>query len=343
MGINNLSKVVKAKEAIKYANLRDFLVTRMDTPKEPMIAVDAYNLIYRATTWKNAFKLTNASVLKEGDQEQSTAHIKVILAFIKRMRTLDIKHVWVFDHQSSNEEGFHLPMKEECLKKRHKAKEAACQKMNEEQSEEKMLALKRQAFTMNSKTAQEVQKILTDCEVPWIVAPKGCEGEQICAQLTLDKNGAPCQAVLSDDMDCLVYGAPCLLRNVSQKNRKTVGGDLTAYYDVLQSLDEIYKAKAKNPDKGPFSQQKFIKMAVMMGSDLIEKTKGVGPTTVFKKIDELQLTEGQLKAAEHFEMDCEVPPIVTQPSDPEGLVEWLVAKKGFDKKKLGWILQRGFE
>jgi hypothetical protein len=185
-------------------------------------------------------------------------------------------------------------------------------------------ALEKQTFKVNTQMINDIKFILDCLNIKWVEAPAGFEGEAIAAYLNAT---SAVDAVYSGDTDPIAFGAPILLR-LNPKDKQIYE---YTQEDVLQQItnsnDEI-----EEPDLDD-----FLKAAVALGTDMAEKTTGVGPKTVLKKLHNIKLTKSQKEAIEHFKKQPRQEDIVIHNADKtpfvecrmEELITWLVTVKRF--------------
>ena len=185
-------------------------------------------------------------------------------------------------------------------------------------------ALEKQTFKVNTQMINDIKFILDCLNIKWVEAPAGFEGEAIAAYLNAT---GVVDAVYSGDTDPIAFGAPNLLR-LNPKDKQIYE---YTQEDVLQQITDA-NDEIEEPDLDD-----FLKAAVALGTDMAEKTTGVGPKTVLKKLHNIKLTKSQKEAIEHFKKQPRSEDIVIHNSDKtpfvecrmEELITWLVTVKRF--------------
>ncbi|XP_068605242.1 probable flap endonuclease 1 homolog [Brachionichthys hirsutus] len=109
------------------------------------------------------------------------------------------------------------------------------------------------AASPQSKDCLQLLKLLG---VPVIQAPG--DAEALCAQLV--KEGTV-DAVASEDMDALPFGANILIRHLNAKKDSDV-----VEYSLLKLLEKLQ-----------ISQQEFVDLCILLGCDYCDKIAGLGP------------------------------------------------------------------
>ena len=183
----------------------------------------------------------------------------------------NIKLIFVFD-------GEHPELKKKEIQKRYAAKQEAKKLYEEAKQKEDIEEMKKYAARTSSLTQEmidEAKELVSALGLPVIQAPS--EGEAQAAYMV--KNG-DAYGEVSEDFDCLLFGVPKLIRNLSisgKKKRinrvtfKTVKPELIELNSVLKNLD--------------IDQDQLIALAMLVGTDFNpEGIKGIGPKTALKLV-----------------------------------------------------------
>ncbi len=193
----------------------------------------------------------------------------------------------------------------------------------------KIASLEKQSFRASKEMINDVKRILTYLNIKYIEAPRGFEGEAIASYLTQIGHA---DAVLSGDADPIAYGATTLLkRNPRDK----------LIYEYPQS-DVLKQIAAANDEFTDPTLADLHKVAMALGTDACEKTPGIGPATVLKKLHEITLTPKQKAAMKEFSKIPEMSELITHNNDKEAfvdsraddLINWLVIEKSFTKSRV---------
>ena len=128
-------------------------------------------------------------------------------------------------------------------------------------------SMAQQTSRITEEIANQSKELLDMLGIPYIQAPS--EGEaQACYMV---KKG-DAYAVGSQDFDCLLVGAPILIRNLTSSNRRKLPGK-KAYTKVYPELIRLeYNLKLLN-----ISQKQLVDMAILIGTDFNTGVKGLGP------------------------------------------------------------------
>ncbi len=214
-----------------------------------------------------------------------------------------------------------------------KTNETKCQELDR-----KIEQHEKRAFSVSAVIINTVKLILNFCNIQWVEAPQGFEGECIAARLTQsDINMA--DVVFSSDTDVLLFGGRRFIRDVPRK--KT-----WAYYD-LETLLRDYD----------ITISQLHRVAMVLGCDFYNEKKksldkrlfhGIGPKSVIAFVkseaaDSKFANEEVRHGIEHYEKKCNVTSLtfVNQGAKPFGsvpqigqLINWLVGVQGFNRGRL---------
>lgn len=273
MGIKNLANVIKgnAPKTIKQNQLKYYSGHK--------IAIDASMCIYQFLV----------SVRSEGNNlafgDSTTSHLNGLFYRCIRWIEAGIIPIFVFD-------GAAPAAKIHELSKRQKRREDAQEKLDEAVEKGDLVA-KEKYEKMNVRMTKEhisdCMKLLEVLKIPFITAPS--EAEAYCAYL--NKNNYV-DAVATEDMDTLCFGAPTLLRNFNASKSKNLAID---EYD----LQEILKGMGMELDE-------FVNMCILLGCDYSKTLKGIGPKKAVdfikrgKTIEEI-IEENRIEPDEEFRFD----------------------------------------
>lgn len=339
MGIKNFSKAFNATRTIKWKDYAG-----------KTIAIDAMTELYRA-----ALGASSVAALTDSSGKP-TLHISVILSTILEIYRSDVTQIWVFDHNQDPNQDFHNPAKLAELLKRKKKKDDAASEMktlkeyqqmseqstfsdDEEEtnpipSEENAVSqridsLEKRTFSATPEMINDIKLMLNCLNIKYMEAPAGCEGEQTASHLTLMGKA---DAVYSGDTDPVAYGATVLLRR-NPRDKKIYEYPIE---DIIRQVNE--GSAIENPD---ISHIRIA--AVALGTDLAEKSPGIGAKTVLKKLHLIKLTPKQKDAIKEFAAPCDETKLVIYNDDKtpfaedcmkSELIDWLVNVKSFNKTRI---------
>ncbi len=212
-------------------------------------------------------------------------------------------------------------------------------------------AIERGAFDEAKKFAQMTSKLKDDMVedaktllnflgIPWIQAPS--EGEAQASHVVC-KNDS--WAVVSQDYDSFLFGAPRLVRNLAITGRRKLPGK-NFYVQVEPEIVELNKII----DDLNLTREQLIDLAILLGTDYNPGGfKGIGPKTALKLIREygdLSNAANSMKESPNIEdllkiRELFLNPKVTddyelvwQKPDPEAIVAFLVNDRDFSEERV---------
>lgn len=233
------------------------------------IAIDAYNTLYQFLA---IIRGPSGEPLKDR-AGRITSHLSGLLYRSCALMSYGIRLVYVFDGKPPTE-------KEIEIKRRMKVKEEAIVRYEE--------ALKVGDFEAARKYAQatavlkdemvgDAKRLISLLGIPCIQAPS--EGE---AQASYMASKGHVWAVASQDHDCLLFGAPRLVRNLAVTGRRKLPGR-KLYVELQPELVELEKVLKSNM----LTREQLIDIAILIGTDYNpDGVKGIGPKKGLKLIKE---------------------------------------------------------
>ena len=220
------------------------------------VAIDAYNTIYQ---FLSGIRQRDGSPLMD-QNGNVTSHLSGILYRTSAIVDKGIKPIYVFDGDSSEHKAKTLEqrraIKEEAMEKWEEAKAAG----NIEEARKFAIRTSR----MSPYILESSKKLLEYMGIPYVQATG--EGE---AQGAYMVEQGDAWAVASQDYDCLLFGAPRIVRNL------TLSGGLSnlEYLELNKVLEEI-----------DLTREQLIDVALMVGTDFNEGIHGIGAKTGLKLI-----------------------------------------------------------
>jgi flap endonuclease-1 len=223
------------------------------------IAVDASNMLYQFLTsirQRDGSPLTNS----EG---KITSHLVGLFSRIPNLMQKKLKLCFVFDGKppllkvKEREEREHR--KQIAEKKLKEAKEA--------EDEELMYKYSKQTVRLTEEIINESKTLMKYLGLPIIQAPSEAEAQAsyICKQKDV-------WAVSSSDHDCLLYGAPRVLQNLTLSTRKRMpnGSYVQITPEIIELNDVLNTLK--------IDHEKLLSLAILVGSDFnVGGVRGIGP------------------------------------------------------------------
>ena len=195
-------------------------------------------------------------------------------------------------------------------------------------SQDKKAMLEKQAFSVNSNMINDI-KFLFDCfNIKYLEAPKSYEGEYMCSYLEKNKFVDGC---FSNDTDLIAFGC----KNFYRRNPR----DKKIYiYTQENVLEQIGEGSNINDIR---------KIAVILGCDFCDKTKKIGPKTIFSKYKNIELNDQQKNAYNYYsrELDNNIEIINSDKHQfvncNKGiLIDWLVNEKSFNRDRITKQLEK---
>jgi len=294
-------------------------------------AVDAYNAIYQ---FLSSIRQPDGTPLMDSSGNV-TAHLAGIFYRNARLLENGVRPIYVFDGKPPE-------FKSGVIAERagRKAEAEAAWKNALEKGD--MAAAKKYAQASSRLThamVEESKELLRAMGIPVVEAPS--EGEAQASQLVIEGSA---DAVASQDMDCLLFGAPLLLRNLSVGGRRKLPGR-NDYVEIEPEFIGLQSAL----DTLGVDRRQLVWMGILIGTDFDEGVKGIGPKKALKivrgckslreaaekagAIDELELFE----AVEHFFL---FPPVEkgvkaqAEKMDKEKIVKFLCNKHDFSEERV---------
>ncbi|MDD3753488.1 MAG: flap endonuclease-1 [Methanobacterium sp.] len=221
-----------------------------------VVAIDAANVIYQ---FLSSIRQYDGTPLKD-QNGRITSHLSGILYRTSSIIEKGIKPVYVFDGKSS-------ALKKETQEKRKEIKEES-EKKWKEALEDGRVEDARKFAVRSSRMSPEIvegsKKLIKLMGIPYIQA-KG-EGE---AQASYMVSLGDAWCVVSQDYDCMLFGAPRMVKNL------TISGSQNN--PELIELEKVLKNLA-------ISREQLVDMAIMVGTDFNQGIKGIGAKKGLKLI-----------------------------------------------------------
>ena len=243
--------------------LTDLLVIKpvgFEDLKNKVIAVDASIFLYQ---FLSTIRQRDGSLLLDS-KGNVTSHLVGLFTRTITLLTKGIKPVYVFD-------GAPPKLKHLTQKLRVEAKKKAMEKYESAISKGYLEEAKKYASRTSKLTpdmVNEAKELLVSLGLPIVQAPS--EGEAQASFLVKQDDAF---AVASQDEDCLIFGAPRLLRNLSITGHKKVKGKVV-YQKVLPEIVDL----AQNLNHLGLDYSQLIILAILIGTDYNPGgVKGLGP------------------------------------------------------------------
>jgi len=190
----------------------------------------------------------------------------------------------------------------------------------------------------------DAKKLLTLMGVPWLEAYEDAE-----AQASYMAMRGDVWAVGSKDYDCLLFGAPILARYLTLTGREYLPSKRTS----RPLIPELINLSDNLQNLG-ITREQLVDLAILIGTDFNEGIKGIGPKKALqlvKKHRTIEALPDELRKNLPNELE-EVrniflhPRVVEQYSivkgkpDPEGIINFLSAERGFSRDRVKKVAAR---
>lgn len=299
------------------------------------IAIDAFNTLYQ---FISMIRQPDGTPLMDRDG-RVTSHLSGLYFRSAALLEIGIRPVFVFDGEPPG-------LKRKTIEERVAAKVQAEVEWKEALAKGEM----KRAFSRATRTAKltdamidESTSLLEALGIPWIQAPS--EGE---AQISHMARKGDVWAGASQDYDCLLFGAPTLVRYLTLAGKRRlpsgkrvdVSPEIIALADVLGSLG--------------VSREQLVDMAVLMGTDFNKGIKGIGPKKsldLIKRFGNLEgvRAQGTLALPEEYEEVRRIflDPVVTddysikwKKVQPEGVRKIMCDRHSFSVDRIDSVLEK---
>ncbi len=259
---------------------------KLDDFSQRIVAIDAFNHLYQFLT---TIRAPDGSLFTDS-QGNVTSHLIGLFSRTTHLMMLGIRPVYVFDGEAPKLKKLEVQrraeLKAEATEKYRKAEEAGDLK--------EMRRFAARSTTLTKEMVNDAKEVIEALGLPMVQAPG--EGEAQAARMVANGKAF---AVASQDADCLLFGAPRLVRNLSIEGRRKKAG-VIGYSHVnpeMILLEEVLSALGIN-------QEQLICLAMLVGTDYNPRgIKGIGPKTAAKLVKEhktpAKLFES-VKWEEHF-------------------------------------------
>jgi flap endonuclease-1 len=283
------------------------------------IAIDAFNTIYQ---FLSGIRQRDGTPLKDANGNV-TSHLSGLLYRTSSIVERGIKPIYVFDGKPSEYKSDTIAKRKEAKIKSKEEWEKAIKEGNEE------LARKYAMRTTHiTPYVVESSKYLLDLMgIPYVQALG--EGEAQASYMVQKKDA---WAVASQDYDCLLFGSPRIIRNL------TLSGGLSnlEYMELNKVLSNL-----------DFSREQLIDLALLVGTDFNDGVHGIGVKRGMKLLNDNNLENvlEDLDTEPKIDIDIlrniflnprvnEDYTIKFKEPDREGIVEFLCEEHGFSKDRV---------
>lgn len=251
------------------------------------LVVDSYNVMYQFLT---TIRMKDGSLLKDS-KGNVTSHLTGLFSRSMNLMQRGIRLAYVFDGKAPK-------LKERERERRKELKQEAQKEYERAKQEEDIEDMKKYAARTSRLTeemVEEAKKLINAMGMPVIQAPS--EGEAQAAHIV--KRGEA-YAEISQDFDCLMFGVPRLLRNLTVSERRKLPGKI-AFVEVKPEIIDL----EENLNHLGITQDQLIALCMLIGTDYNPNgIKGIGPKNALKLVKEHKDNEKlfkEVKWDEHFD------------------------------------------
>ena len=238
---------------------------KIEELKNKILAVDASPIFYQ---FLSSIRQEDGTPLMDSKQ-RITSHLQGIISRVTNLMAQNIKLCFVFDGIAPI-----LKIKEQEEREyRKQMAEKKFQEAKEEGDEELMLKYSKQSIRLSKEMTEESKELIQALGLPIIQAPSESD-----AQISFMNEKGDVWACVSSDADCLVHGAPRLVRNLTvSQRRRVVSG---AYVNVSPEVIELKEVL----DNLGINQDQLIVLAILVGTDYNVGVPRVGPKTALRLV-----------------------------------------------------------
>jgi len=253
-------------------NLRDIVIKRelsIEELKGKRLVVDTYNLLYQFLA---TIRTRDGSLLLDS-KGNVTSHLVGLFSRTTNLMQKGLRLAFVLD-------GAAPELKRRERQRRKEAKIRAKQEYEAAKEREDIEGMQKYAArtsVLTPEMVEEARKLLEALGLPVIQAPS--EGE---AQAAFMVQHGDAYAEVSQDFDCLLFGVPRLVRNLSISERKKLPGKL-AYQTIKPEFIDL----RENLKAWGVTQDQLIAMGLLIGTDFNpDGVKGIGQKNAIKLVKE---------------------------------------------------------
>ncbi len=251
---------------IKFGDLTVKKPIGFEELKNKKVGLDASNVLFQ---FLSSIRSVDGEPLM--DKEGSvTSHLVGIFSRFTNLMEKGIKFAVCFD-------GIAPELKAQTQEERRIRKIEAEEKLKqarEDEDYELISKYSKQTARLNEGIIKESKLLFEYLGITTIQAPSEAE-----AQISYLNKINALDYTASSDMDCLVYGAPKLLVNLTLSTRRKLGGKIIKIQPEVIELEEFLNSMGIN-------NEQLLIMAILIGTDFNDGIKGIGPKKALKIVKE---------------------------------------------------------
>ncbi len=230
------------------------------------LSIDAYNILYQ---FLSSIRQPDGTPLLDSGGNV-TSHLSGLFYRTINMMEAGIRPVYVFDGKPSD-------LKNRTIEARRLMKEKARMELEaaiEAGDEERARSLSSRINYITHDMVEESKELLSCMGIPWIQAPS--EGE---AQASVMSRDNIVDGVVSQDYDCLLFGARRVFRNLTLMGRRKLPGR-----NVYVNVNPEYVDLEENLKSLGITRDQLIQIGIMIGTDFNPGLDRVGARTALNLI-----------------------------------------------------------
>ncbi|MGC8515781.1 MAG: flap endonuclease-1 [Thermoplasmata archaeon] len=294
-----------------------------------IVAIDSYNVIYQ---FLSNIRQPDGTPLMDS-QGRVTSHISGLFYRSVTFMENGIRPLYVFDGKPSN-------LKDQTIAERKLIKEKHIAELEEARQfgeEERIRSLSSRINYITREIIDDSVRLLKLMGLPVIMAPS--EGEAEAS--VLNRNGLV-NGVVSQDYDCLLFGAKIVFRNFVSSGRRKIPGK-NFYVNISPEYLDLEETLRMNA----ITQEQLISIGIMVGTDFNKGLDRVGAKTALNLIRKYGNIKEILKAkgADIEKLDEIIdffanPPSIEKPEirfekpDQASLVKYLCNERSFSEERI---------
>jgi len=317
---------------VQFGDLSEPRKISLDELKGRSVAFDGNNVIYQFLA---IIRGQGGEPLMDA-QGHVTSHLSGILYRNSNLMEAGVRVVYCFDGRPHE-------FKRQTLEARHEVRVQAKEKFEKAVEVGDHAAARRwgqQSVVATTNVIGEAKRLLALMGIPVIQAPM--EGEAQAAHMAIKGS---VWAASSQDFDCLLLGAPRLIRNLSISGRRK----LPKKNVYIKVEPEMYEYQKFLVEVG-LTREQLIDVGILVGTDYNpDGVRGIGPKTAIKLIKKhgsLEAVLPELKGAEFPHPINEIRELFLNPSvtddykldwgkpDAAGILSYLCGEHNFSREKV---------
>ncbi len=264
-------------------DISDILIKHQTSLKEyrgMTVSIDGYNILYQ---FLSGIRQPDGTPLMDS-QGNVTSHLSGIFFRTINLMEAGIKPVYIFDGKPSH-------LKNRTIEARVMQKEKAKLELETARKSgdmERARSLAARTSHLTRDMVKEAIELLDYMGVPSHVAPS--EGE---AQASMMSKTGMVDGVISQDYDCLLFGAKRVLRNFTYFGRRKIPGR-----NMYVNVTPEYMDLRENLESLDLTHDQLIQVGILVGTDFNKGLFRVGAKTALKLMKKHGDIHGVLRAKE---------------------------------------------